>query len=54
MVLAVVSYLFIPLVLGLFPPTQAVSETLQAQNLALISGALDAFVAAIPDLIPWP
>ncbi len=50
-VLAVVSYLFIPLFLGLFPPTQAVSETLKAQILRLISGALNAFVASIPDLI---
>ena len=50
-VLLLVSYLSIPLFLGLFPPTQALSETLRRQITGLVvSGAL-AVSRAIPDLI---
>ncbi|MCP9907066.1 mechanosensitive ion channel [Cyanobium sp. BA5m-21] len=49
--LLLVSYLSIPLFLGLFPPTQALSETLRRQITGLVvSGAL-AVSRAIPDLI---
>jgi small-conductance mechanosensitive channel len=50
-VLLLVSYLSIPLFLGLFPPTQALAETLRRQITGLVvSGAL-AVSRAIPDLI---
>lgn len=50
-VLLLVSYLSIPLFLGLFPPTQGLSETLQGQITGLVVGGAQAFSRAIPDLI---
>lgn len=49
--LLLVSYLFIPLFLGLFPPTQALSETLRDQITALVVGGGYAITKAIPDLL---
>ncbi len=50
-VLLLVSYLSIPLFLGLFPPTQAISETLRGQITGLVVGGAQAVTKAIPDLI---
>ncbi|MCP9848865.1 mechanosensitive ion channel [Cyanobium sp. Morenito 9A2] len=50
-VLLLVSYLSIPLFLGLFPPTLALSETLSGQIRGLVVGGFQALVKAIPDLI---
>lgn len=50
-VLLLVSYLSIPLFLGLFPPTQGLSETLRGQITGLVVGGAQAFSRAIPDLI---
>ncbi|WP_216909835.1 mechanosensitive ion channel domain-containing protein [Synechococcus sp. CCY 0621] len=50
-VLLLVSYLSIPLFLGLFPPTQGLSETLRAQITGLVVGGAQAMATAIPDLI---
>ncbi len=50
-VLLLVSYLSIPLFLGLFPPTQGLSETLRAQITGLVVGGAQSFSKAIPDLI---
>ncbi len=50
-VLLLVSYLSIPLFLGLFPPTQGLSETLRAQITGLVVGGAQAMAMAIPDLI---
>ncbi|MCP9916595.1 mechanosensitive ion channel family protein [Cyanobium sp. ATX 6F1] len=50
-VLLLVSYLSIPLFLGLFPPTQALSQTLTGQIRALVVGGFASLVRAIPDLI---
>ncbi len=49
--LLLVSYLSIPLFLGLFPPTQALSETLRDQIKALVVGGGYAVTKAIPDLL---
>ncbi|MFS6826432.1 mechanosensitive ion channel domain-containing protein [Cyanobium sp. ATX-6F1] len=49
--LLLVSYLSIPLFLGLFPPTQALSQTLTGQIRALVVGGFASLVRAIPDLI---
>ena len=50
-VLLLVSYLSIPLFLGLFPPTQALSEKLRGQITGLVVGGGVAVTKAIPDLI---
>lgn len=50
-VLLLVSYLSIPLFLGLFPPTQALSETLRGQITGLVVGGAQAVTKAIPDLV---
>jgi len=50
-VLLLVSYLSIPLFLGLFPPTQALSETLRRQITGLVVSGVLAVSRAIPDLI---
>jgi small-conductance mechanosensitive channel len=47
--LLLVSYLLVPLLLGLFPPTQAIAEGLRGQLLQLVEGLLGAVVAAIPN-----
>ena len=49
--LLLVSYLSIPLSLGLFPPTQALSETLRDQIKILVVGGGYAVTKAIPDLL---
>ena len=49
--LLLVSYLSIPLFLGLFPPTQALSETLRDQIKTLVVGGGYAVTKAIPDLL---
>jgi small-conductance mechanosensitive channel len=50
-VLLLISYLLIPLLLGLFPPTQAMAEGLRAHLLHLVEGMLNALVASIPNLL---
>jgi small-conductance mechanosensitive channel len=49
--LALASYLLIPLLLGFFPPTQVIAEGLRSQILNLVGGLLTAVVAAIPNLL---
>jgi small-conductance mechanosensitive channel len=51
LLLLMVSYLLVPLLLGLFPPTQVVAEGLRGQLLRLMEGLLAAVVASIPNLI---
>jgi len=50
-VLALVSYLLIPLLLGLFPPTQAIAEGLRVQLLTLLLGFSQKLVQLIPNLL---
>jgi len=49
--LLLVSYLLIPLLLGFFPPTQAVAAGLRGQALGLVSRLIKAMIAAIPNLL---
>lgn len=49
--LLLASYLLIPLLLGLFPPTQAIAEGLRGQLLTLAGRLLDGLVQAIPSLL---
>ena len=49
--LALASYLLIPLLLGFFPPTQVIAEGVRSQILNLVGGLLTAVVAAIPNLL---
>ncbi|WP_259720677.1 mechanosensitive ion channel family protein [Synechococcus sp. CS-1328] len=49
--LLLLSYLLIPLLLGLFPPTSAMAEGLRAQLLSVISAVLAGVVNSIPDLL---
>ncbi len=49
--LALISYLLIPLVLGFFPPTQELAEGLRGQILALVQGFVQGGINAIPDLL---
>jgi len=49
LLLGVISYLLIPLLLGLFPPTRGISEGLRAQLLALLGGLANQLIGAIPD-----
>lgn len=49
--LLLASYLLIPLLLGFFPPTQAIAEGLRAQLLALAGRLLQGLVNAIPALL---
>lgn len=46
-----ISYLLIPLLLGLFPPTQGIAEGLRDQIKALVLGFLNGVVQAIPNLL---
>jgi len=48
--LLLISYLLIPLLLGLFPPTQSIAEGLRGHLLRMASGLITALVAAIPNL----
>jgi len=49
--LVLASYLLIPLLLGFFPPTQAIAEGLRGQILGVVGRFLDAAVNAIPNLL---
>ncbi|MFM8605279.1 MAG: mechanosensitive ion channel family protein [Cyanobium sp.] len=49
--LLLVSYLLLPLLLGLFPPTQAIAEGLRSHLLRVVEGLLAGAVAAIPNLV---
>jgi small-conductance mechanosensitive channel len=49
--LLLVSYLLVPLLLGLFPPTQAIAEGLRSHLLRVVEGLLAGAVAAIPNLV---
>jgi small-conductance mechanosensitive channel len=48
--LLLISYLLIPLLRGLFPPTQSSAEGLRGHLLRMASGLITALVAAIPNL----
>ena len=48
--LLLVSYLLIPLLLGLFPPTQVMAEGLRGQILSLVATLLGGIEAIIPNL----
>ncbi len=48
---ALISYLLIPLLLGLFPPTQAIAAGLRGQLKDLVSAFLGGVVQAIPNLL---
>ena len=49
--LLVASYLLIPLLLGFFPPTQAIAEGLRAHILRLLGQLMDNGANAIPNLV---
>ncbi|MFO7629979.1 MAG: mechanosensitive ion channel [Prochlorococcaceae cyanobacterium] len=51
LVLLLASYLLIPLLLGFFPPTQAIAAGLRERLLDLVSGLLEGAVQAIPNLL---
>ncbi len=48
---ALVSYLLIPLLLGLFPPTQGIAAGLRGQLKGLVTAFLGGMVQAIPNLL---
>jgi len=48
---ALVSYLLIPLLLGLFPPTQGIAADLRGQLKGLVTAFLGGVVQAIPNLL---
>ncbi|MEO1002485.1 MAG: mechanosensitive ion channel domain-containing protein [Cyanobacteria bacterium J06638_7] len=48
---ALISYLLIPLLLGLFPPTQGIAEGLRGQIRGLLLSFLNGLVKAIPNLL---
>jgi small-conductance mechanosensitive channel len=48
---ALISYLLIPLLLGLFPPTQAIAAGLRGQLRGLVAAFLSGVVQAIPNLL---
>ncbi len=48
--LLLISYLLIPLLLGLFPPTQSIAEGLRGHLLGMVAGLMAALVGAIPNL----
>ncbi|WP_254968008.1 mechanosensitive ion channel family protein [Cyanobium sp. CH-040] len=50
-VLILISYLLIPLLLGLFPPTQGIAAGLRSQIRDLVMGFLNGVVQAIPNLL---
>jgi small-conductance mechanosensitive channel len=47
----VISYLLIPLLLGFFPPTEAIAEGLRGQIRTVVMGFLGGIVQAIPNLV---
>ena len=49
--LGLISYLLIPLLLGLFPPTQVIAEGLRGQIRDLVGAFLGGVVQAIPNLL---
>jgi small-conductance mechanosensitive channel len=49
--LLLVSYLLLPLLLGLFPPTQAIAEGLRSQLLRVVEAVLGGLVSSIPNLL---
>ncbi len=49
--LLLVSYLLIPLLLGFFPPTQAIAAGLRAQILAVLTALASGLVGVIPNLL---
>jgi len=49
--LLLISYLLVPLLLGLFPPTQVIAEGLRTHLLHLIEGLLAGLFASIPSLL---
>ncbi len=49
--LSLISYLLIPLLLGFFPPTQAVAEGLRGQILGFVGGFIANVLTAIPNLL---
>ena len=49
--LLLVSYLLVPLLLGLFPPTQMIAEGLRAHMLRVVQGLLSGLVGSIPNLV---
>jgi small-conductance mechanosensitive channel len=49
--LLLVSYLLIPLLLGFFPPTQAIAAGLRGQVLGLVGRLCGAMIGAIPNLL---
>ena len=49
--LVLISYLLVPLLLGLFPPTQGIAEGLREQILDVVSGFFTSVFTAIPDLL---
>ncbi|WP_231598182.1 MULTISPECIES: mechanosensitive ion channel family protein [unclassified Synechococcus] len=49
--LLLISYLLIPLLLGLFPPTSAMAEGLREQLLSVVSAVFNGVVSSIPDLL---
>ncbi|WP_255092402.1 mechanosensitive ion channel family protein [Synechococcus sp. J7-Johnson] len=50
-VLLLISYLLVPLLLGLFPPTQGIAEGLRQQILEVIRKTFDAAAGALPNLV---
>jgi small-conductance mechanosensitive channel len=51
LVLLLVTYLLVPLLLSLFPPTQVIAEGLRGHVLGVAQRLLAGFVAAIPNLL---
>ncbi len=49
--LAVVSYLLVPMLLGFFPPTKVMAAGLRSQLLAVVQAGLAQVVSAIPNLL---
>ncbi|MCP9800199.1 mechanosensitive ion channel [Synechococcus sp. RedBA-s] len=49
--LLLISYLLVPLLLGLFPPTQGIADGLRQQILQVIRNALALAVGALPNLV---
>ena len=49
--LLLISYLLVPLLLGLFPPTQVIAEGLRAHLLQVLQRLLNGLFAAIPSLL---
>ncbi|MGC5198442.1 hypothetical protein, partial [Aphanothece microscopica] len=51
LLILVLSYLLIPLLLSLFPPTQGIAEGLRAQLRSVFLGAMRGVVGAIPNIL---